>query len=70
MTTETEYKGYTIAVEANPDHYRGGFVWSVSLGDDEMACELEPTQERALIEAELYVDQIILREDLLRCWLS
>lgn len=37
MTTETEYKGYTITVEPNPDHYRGGFAWSVSLGADEIA---------------------------------
>ncbi|MBC3873101.1 hypothetical protein [Undibacterium flavidum] len=35
------FDNYEINIEKNPDRWRGGFVWSVSLGDDEVECGLE-----------------------------
>lgn len=36
-----ELERYEITIEANPDRWRGGFAWSVSLGDEEVRCGLE-----------------------------
>lgn len=43
----TQQEEYEITIEANPDHWRGGFVWSVSFGYEEVGCGLSTTRKFA-----------------------
>jgi hypothetical protein len=40
-----------ISIEENPDPYRGGFSWSLSLDESELAKGLAATREDAMAEA-------------------
>lgn len=39
--SESDLGIYEISIEPNADSWRGGFAWSVSLGDQELGCGLE-----------------------------
>ena len=64
-----EYEGttdrgeYEITIEANPDHWRGGFVWSVSFGDEEVGCGLEFTRQIARDVAKKQVIYLMYKND-------
>jgi hypothetical protein len=41
LTTATKFDDYEIAIEANPDRWRGGLVWAVCFDDEELVSGLE-----------------------------
>ncbi len=45
-------RGVEIYIEANPDHYRGGFAWSVCRDESELDCGLALTEDEAMAEAQ------------------
>jgi hypothetical protein len=50
-----------IVVEPNADTYRGGFAWSVSLGDQELECGLEVSRRFAERAANKYAKSLAVR---------
>ncbi len=52
----TQQKEYEITIESNPDHWRGGFVWSVSFGDEEVGCGLEFSHRLAARSANQFIN--------------
>lgn len=48
---EEMYLEHQIFIDENPDHYRGGFAWSVSKGDTELDCGLAVSIQDAQEEA-------------------
>lgn len=55
---EEIFRGYEIYVEPNPDHYSGGYVWSVCKDDDELECGLAFTKVDALAEAKKTIEAL------------
>ncbi|WMW80768.1 hypothetical protein RF679_00470 [Undibacterium cyanobacteriorum] len=53
--------GYEINIEQNPDHWRGGYVWSVSIEDEEVASGLEFSRRSAYQEAEQVLQTLMHR---------
>lgn len=45
---ETEYLGYTIHIEKNPDKYRGGYEWAVCKDSVEWDCGLSFSESDSL----------------------
>lgn len=48
---EEEVNGYTIFIDVNPDHWRGGFVWSVCKGGVELDSGVEFRTETVRLQA-------------------
>ena len=48
---EEEVNGYTIFIEVNPDHWRGGFVWSVCIDGAELNSGMEFKTVTARLQA-------------------
>ncbi len=53
---EETINGFDIYIEPNPDQYRGGYIWSVSTKDTELATELAFTVDDALAEIHNFID--------------
>lgn len=49
---------HEIYIEPNPDHYRGGFAWSVCKDDCEIDCGLANSMDEALADAHLLIKKI------------
>lgn len=47
--------GFDIFVEPNPDSWRGGFQWSVSIDNEELECGLEFSRSLALDTAKRFI---------------
>jgi len=47
--------GFDIFIEPNPDIWRGGFQWSVSIGNEELECGLEFSGSLALEAAKRFI---------------
>jgi hypothetical protein len=47
-----------IYIEANSDHYRGGFVWSVCRDENELDCGLALTEDEAMAEAQRAIEEL------------
>ena len=60
---EEEFEGYEIYIENNPDHYRGGYEWSVSKDDETLDSDLAFSIESALAEAKDSILALIKNED-------
>jgi hypothetical protein len=63
---ETDWQSYEeifheheIYIEPNPDHYRGGFSWSVCKDESELDCGLATTVKDALLEAHKAIEVLI-----------
>jgi hypothetical protein len=56
-----EINAYEISIEPNADSWRGGFAWSVSLGDQELECGLEVSRRFAERAANKYVKSLAVR---------
>lgn len=52
---EDKFDSYEITIDPNPDTWRGGFIWSVSLRDEELECGLEYSRRLAESAANRYV---------------
>jgi hypothetical protein len=52
------YRGVEIYIEANPDHYRGGFAWSVCRDESELDCGLALTDDAAMAEAQRAIEEL------------
>jgi hypothetical protein len=50
-----------IWIEPDPDHFRGGYVWSVSLNQTELDCGLSYSPESARSDAEKVVFALLHR---------
>lgn len=48
---EEEFEEYEICIENNPDHYRGGYQWSVCKNDEMLDSGLAFCTESAISEA-------------------
>jgi len=48
---EEEFEGCKIYIENNPDHYRGGYEWSVSKDNEMLDSGLAFSTESAITEA-------------------
>ena len=48
---------HEIFKEPNPDHYRGGSVWSVSKDEFEIDCGLEPSPVEALAASRAAIEK-------------
>jgi hypothetical protein len=64
--TDTNWQNYEeifheheIYIEPNPDHYRGGFAWSICKNECELDCGLATTVEEALIRAHKAIEVLI-----------
>ncbi|MFZ6689300.1 hypothetical protein ACO0K0_16270 [Undibacterium sp. SXout11W] len=55
---EEIFHEHEIYIEPNPDHYRGGFVWSVCKGECELDCGLSLTIDDALNEAKKVIREL------------
>ena len=56
---EEEVNGYTIFIEVNPDHWRGGFVWSVCKDGVELESGLAFDVTDAICVANNAIDAIV-----------
>ncbi|MBC3832274.1 hypothetical protein H8K33_12185 [Undibacterium amnicola] len=54
------YRGVAIYIEANPDHYRGGFAWSLCREENELDCGLALTENEAMAEAQRAIEELDL----------
>lgn len=55
---EEIFHGYEIYIEPNPDHYRGGYAWSVCSEESELDCGLAPMLDEAITEAHTAIEKI------------
>lgn len=55
---EEIFHNHEIYIEPNPDHYRGGFAWSVSKDECEIDCGLATTLDEAITEAHTAIEKI------------
>lgn len=55
---EIDFAGYEVHIEANPDYWHGGFVWSVSLGIMELDSGLEFSRSLAQVSADQCVSRL------------
>lgn len=53
------YRGVEIYIEANPDHYRGGFAWSLCREENELDCGLALTENEAMAEAQRAIEELV-----------
>ena len=51
-----------IWIEPDPDHYRGGYVWSVSRDQTELDCGLSYSPESARSDAKKVVSALLHRD--------
>ncbi|WP_212676574.1 hypothetical protein [Undibacterium fentianense] len=58
---EEKINSYEITIDPNPDTWRGGFIWSVSLRDEELDCGLEYSRRLAERVANKYVNALVAR---------
>jgi hypothetical protein len=58
QSDQAYFCGCEISVEENPDPYRGGFSWSLSLDESELATGLAATREDAMTEAQQAINMI------------
>jgi hypothetical protein len=56
---EEKFNSYEITIEPSPDTWRGGFMWSVSLGSEELDCGLEYSRRLAESTANKYVSALV-----------
>jgi hypothetical protein len=56
---EETYNGYDIFVARNPDHYRGGFEWSVCKDETEWDSGLEFIAKSAVESARKTIDALV-----------
>lgn len=59
LETGTKFDDYEIIVEANPDHWRGGFVWSVGFGTEELGSGLEFSENLAQLEVRSFIINLL-----------
>jgi hypothetical protein len=59
--SESDLAIYEISIEPNADTWRGGFAWTVSLGDQELECGLEASRRFADRAANKYVKSLAVR---------
>lgn len=59
ITDEDKSDIYEITIDPNPDTWRGGFIWSVSLRDEELDCGLEYSTRLAESAANKYVSALV-----------
>ena len=57
-TYEEIFRGHEIYIEPNPDHYRGGSVWSVCKDECELECGLATSADEALAEAHAAIEKL------------
>nr|WP_315485228.1 hypothetical protein [uncultured Undibacterium sp.] len=57
---ENIYRSVEIYIEANPDHYRGGFAWSVCREENELDSGLALTEDEAMAEAQRAIEDMAL----------
>lgn len=55
---EEIFHEHEIYIEPNPDHYRGGFAWSVCKDECEIGCGLATTMDGAIAEAHMAIEKI------------
>ena len=55
---EEIFLNHEIYIEPNPDHYRGGFAWSVCKNEYELNCGLSITRDEALKEARSSIEKL------------
>jgi hypothetical protein len=55
---EEIFHEHEIYIEPNPDHYRGGFAWSVCKDECELECGLATTKDDALAEAHKAIEDL------------
>lgn len=55
---EEIFHNHEIYIEPNPDHYRGGFAWSVCKDEFELECGLAITVDEALVEAHKAIEDL------------
>jgi hypothetical protein len=55
---EEVFCDHEIYIEPNPDHYRGGFAWSVCKDECELDCGLANTVDEALAEAQSFIKKL------------
>ena len=58
--TEEKLSGFEITIEPNPDTWRGGFIWSVSLGNQELDCGIERSRRIAENAANAFINETIV----------
>jgi hypothetical protein len=58
LSYDNIYRGVEIYIEANPDHYRGGFAWSVCREECELDCGLAMTENEAMAEAQRAIEEL------------
>ncbi|MFZ6799325.1 hypothetical protein [Undibacterium sp. Di24W] len=58
LSYENIYRGVEIYIKANPDHYRGGFAWSVCRDENELDCGLALTENEAMAEAQRAIEEL------------
>ncbi|GHG59369.1 hypothetical protein GCM10010919_01820 [Alishewanella longhuensis] len=56
---EEEVNGYTIFIDVNPDHWRGGFVWSVCIDGAELDSGLAFDVTDAIGSANNAIDALV-----------
>ena len=62
LETATKFDQYEIIIEPNPDHWRGGFAWSVGIDTEELGSGLEFSEKLARQEAQSFIINL-LREN-------
>lgn len=60
LSYEEVFRGVVIYIEANPDHYRGGFMWSVCRDEYELDCGLALIEDEAMAEAQQAIEELDL----------
>ena len=60
---EEEFEGHEIYIENNPDHYRGGYEWSVCKDNVMLDSDLAFSIESALTEAKNSILALNKNED-------
>lgn len=60
---EEEFEDYEIYIENNPDHYRGGYEWSVCKDDEMLHSDLAFSIESAITEAKDFILALNKNED-------
>lgn len=63
---EEKFESYEIYIENNPDHYRGGYEWSVCKDDEMLDSDLAFSIESAITEAKDSILALDKNEDYMR----
>lgn len=59
LETATKFDDYEITIEANPDRWRGGYVWSVSFDNEELESGLASSKKFARLEAQSFIINLL-----------